>query len=277
MAEPTHIQPREASSGGDVLFNRIRSLAARILPRWPGQAHPVPAAMPGLDFTTAVRQIYRALLGRDADQPGLEYWSSVAAQADNLDPALAGVMASDEYRFMGEHRPASHGNDLTLFTGYSESDLAILAAFRNPNAKAEPGFVVDFHGGRTRAASLWSSARQLGGQVLGLPVPGDYHAEAAEWIGVLKSVRSAGDRWTGKELGAGFGPWVVAGGNAARLRGITDIRLCAVEADAQNFQSLKQNLTDNGFDPDVHRLLHAAVGPEPGTALWPVLEDSRED
>jgi hypothetical protein len=27
-------------------------------------------------------------------------------------------------------------------------------------------------------------ARQLDGQVLDLPVPGDYHAETAEWIGV---------------------------------------------------------------------------------------------
>jgi FkbM family methyltransferase len=79
------------------------------------------------------------------------------------------------------------------------------------------------------------------------------------------------------ELGAGLGPWIVAGGNAARLKGITDIRLCAVEADAQHFQLLKQHLIDNGFAPDDHRLIQAAVGAEPGTALWPALEDSRDD
>jgi FkbM family methyltransferase len=93
----------------------------------------------------------------------------------------------------------------------------------------------------------------------------------------LKSVRSACDCWVGMELGAGLGPWIVAGGNAARLRGITDVRLCAVEADAQHFELLKQNLADDGFAPQAHKLLHAAIGNEPGTALWPALEDSRND
>lgn len=234
-------------------------------------------AASGLDFTTAIRQIYRALLGRDAEPKGLEYWSSLAAQANSLDPVLMGIITSEEYRSKHNHREGSYLHAPTLFNGYSESDLAILEAFRNPDLKAEPGFVVDFLGGRTRITSLWSDVRKLDGQVLGLPVPADYHAEAAEWIGILKSVQSATDRWVGMELGAGLGPWVVAGGNAARLRGITDIRLCAVEADAQHFQLLKQHLTDNGFAPDEHRLLHAAVGVEPGTAQWPALEDSRDD
>jgi FkbM family methyltransferase len=235
------------------------------------------AAAPGLDFTTAVRQIYRALLDRDAEPQGLEYWSSVAAQANSLNPVLTGIITSEEYLSRQEHRGASYVHEPAQFKGYSESDLAILAAFRKPNINAEPGFVTDFLGGRTRVTSLWSDARKLDGQVLDLPIPADYHAEAAEWIGVLKSVQSAGDRWVGMELGAGLGPWVVAGGNAARLKGITDIRLCAVEADAQHFQLLKQNLIDNGFAPDAHRLFHAAVGAEPGTALWPALEDSRDD
>jgi FkbM family methyltransferase len=241
-------------------------------------AHALPrAAAPGLDFTTAIQQIYRALLGRDADPEGLEYWSSVAAQANSLEPVLAGTIASEEYRSKQAHRGVSSVHDPAVFNGYSESDLAVLAAFRNPNIKAEPGFVIDFLGGRTRVTSLWNDARKLDGQVLGLPIPADYHAEAAEWIGVLKSVQSAGDRWVGMELGAGLGPWVIAGGNAARQRGIADIRLCAVEADPQHFQLLKQNLIDNGFVPDAHRLFHAAVGAEPGAARWPALEDARED
>ncbi len=242
----------------------------------PTHAQPRPAA-PRLDVTAAVRQIYRALLGRDADAQGLEYWSSVAAQAESLAPALEGIITSEEYRSEQLRRGASHVHDLALFNGYADSDLAILTAFRNPNAKAEAGFVVDFLGGRTRVTSLWSDARRLDGQVLDLPVPADYHAEAAEWIGVLKSVQSAGDRWVGIELGAGLGPWIVAGGNAARRKGITDIRLYGVEADAQHFELLKQNLADNGFVPHPHRLFHAAVGAEPGTALWPALDDSRDD
>jgi FkbM family methyltransferase len=235
------------------------------------------AAAPSLDFATAVQQIYRALLGRDAEPKGLEYWSSVTAQANSLDAVLVGVIASEEYRSKQEHRGASHVYDPALFNGYSEADLTILEAFKNPNIRAEAGFVVDFLGGRTRVTSLWNDARKLDGQVLGLPVPADYHAEAAEWVGLLKSVQSARDRWVGMELGAGLGPWLVAGGNAARLRGITDIRLCAVEADPQHFRLMKQHLIDNGFAPDAHRLVQAAVGAKAGTALWPALEDSRDD
>jgi FkbM family methyltransferase len=207
------------------------------------------------------------------DPGGLGHWTSVAMQAKSIAPVVEGIIAGHEYRAIRERSR----DGLALFRGYSDADLDIIMGFRNANARAEPGFVVDFLGGRTRVSSLWRNARQLDGQLLGLPIPGDYHAEAPEWIGVLKSVRSAGESWVGMELGAGFGPWVVAGGNAARLRGITDIRLCAVEADAQHFEFLQQHFRDNGFDPIVHKLIHAAVGVAAGTALWPVIDDARED
>ena len=63
------------------------------------------------------------------------------------------------------------------------------------------------------------------------PVQGDYRGDALEWIGLLKSVSAARDQWVMIELGAGHGPWSIAGGKAAALRGIGKIRLYAVEAD----------------------------------------------
>jgi FkbM family methyltransferase len=163
---------------------------------------------------------------------------------------------------------------LQLFAGYSHTDIAILREFVNPDAKPEPGFLVDFLGSRIRSSSLWKQARALDGQVIGLPIPADFHAEAVEWIGLLKAVRSAGDQYVAMELGAGFGPWVIAGAVAARRRGITDIRLCAVEGDPHHFQFLRQHFLDNGFDPDQHALLEAAVGVSAGEAHWPISEAS---
>ena len=163
---------------------------------------------------------------------------------------------------------------LQLFSGYAEADEAIFAQFVNPNARPEPGFLVDFLGIRIRATFLWKEARTLDGQLLELPIPGDFHAEAVEWIGLLKAVRSAGDQYVAMELGAGFGPWSVAGGAAAKLRGIRNIRLCAVEADSQHFQFLHQHFADNGFDPAQHKLLEAAVGTQAGVAHWPTTESS---
>jgi FkbM family methyltransferase len=166
---------------------------------------------------------------------------------------------------------------LQVYAGYAEEDLAIFEEFRDPAAQAQPGFVVDFLGGRIRVSSLWPSARTYDGELLGRPVPADYHAEAIEWIGLLKSVKTAGTRYVAMELGAGFGPWSIAGGLAARRSGIANLRLCAVEADPQHFRSLRQNFLDNGFDPDSHTLIEAAVGVAAGEARWPALADSSGD
>jgi FkbM family methyltransferase len=163
---------------------------------------------------------------------------------------------------------------LQLFPGYSDADTAIFEEFRNPAVKPEPGFVVDFLGSRIRVTSLWNAARALDGRVLGIPVPADFHAEAIEWIGLLKAARGAKSQYVAMELGAGFGPWSVAGGRAARLRGINNIRLYAVEGDPHHFRYLRQHFIDNAFDPDRHVLLEAAVGSAAGVAEWPVVDDS---
>jgi len=196
----------------------------------------------------------------------------MAAAEKSLTPVREGILNSAELRAL-QYSIEPH----TTFNGYVESELSILRGFRNPDARPSPGFVTDFLGGRVRTSSLWQSARHLDGALLDLPVPGDYHAETAEWIGLLKSVRSARQRYVAMELGAGFGPWITAGGNAARLKGIPDIRLYAIEADPHHFALLRQNLEDNGFDPDHHTVIHAAVGSTPGTAAWPYFEDSRDD
>jgi FkbM family methyltransferase len=165
---------------------------------------------------------------------------------------------------------------LQLFPGYSDADTAIFAEFQDPDAKPEPGFVVDFLGSRTRSTSLWKEARTLDGQHLEFPIPADFHAEAIEWIGLLKAVRSASGQYVAMELGAGFGPWIIAGAVAARHRGIKDIRLCAVEGDPGHFQFLRQHFTDNGFEPDQHALIEAAVGTKASVAQWPVIDNSSE-
>ena len=163
---------------------------------------------------------------------------------------------------------------LQLFPGYTEADTEIFAEFLNPNARPEPGFLVDFLGSRIRKTSVWKEARALEGQVIGPPVPADFHAEAVEWIGLLKAVRSANGQYVAMELGAGFGPWVIAGAVAARLLHIEQIRLCAVEGDPQHFAYLRQHFTDNDFDPDQHLLIEAVVGVQPGVARWPILDPS---
>lgn len=158
------------------------------------------------------------------------------------------------------------------YPGYTQQDLAVFDAFQNAAPQSAPGFVTNFIGVRTRTSSLWNDARALDGQVQGLPVPGDFF-EAIEWIGVLKSVLSARDRFVAMELGAGWGPWLVASAVAARLRGIESTSLLGVEADPGRFDLMMQHFKDNGLEPEHHRLLCAAVGTEAGKARWPRIWD----
>jgi FkbM family methyltransferase len=158
------------------------------------------------------------------------------------------------------------------YPGYTQHDLAVFEAFRHAAPEPSPGFVTDWIGVRTRTSSLWNDARTFG-QVQALPIPGDFF-EAVEWIGFLKSVLSARDRYVAMELGAGWGPWLVAGAVAGRLCGIERFSLLGVEADPGRFDLMIQHFKDNGLEPEHHRLLCAAVGAEVGRARWPRIWDA---
>lgn len=116
------------------------------------------------------------------------------------------------------------------FPGYAKEDMKVLDAFTREDALPTQGFVTDFMGCKTRTSILYSEARVYNNKVWGPPVPGAIF-EAAEWIGLLKSVLTAKDSYTAMELGAGWGPALVWGAYAARTRGISNISLCGVEAD----------------------------------------------
>jgi hypothetical protein len=117
------------------------------------------------------------------------------------------------------------------YPGYTPEDLAVFDAFRHAAPQPAPGFVTDFLGVRMRTSSLWNEAKYMDGRVEGLPIPQSFFAEAIEWIGLLKSVLSARERFVAMELGAGWGSWLVGGAVAGRLRGINAVRLLGVQAD----------------------------------------------
>lgn len=162
---------------------------------------------------------------------------------------------------------------LQVYRGYELSDLAVFEPFRDAPKAPEEGYIVNFLGVRTRATSLADGQRDMAGHVMGIPIPCDYHAEGIEYVGLLKTVLSARDTYAIMELGAGWGPFLVDAGAAARLLGITDITLMGVESDPGHMQSMRLHLRDNGFDPDEHLMVEGAVGAEAGTALFPRVED----
>lgn len=156
-----------------------------------------------------------------------------------------------------------------IYAGYKPEELSLIREHFSLSPAPVPGFIVDRLGVRTRGSSLWDQVQFLVGTVIPPPIPNDFHAEAIEYIGLLKTVRSARGKYVAMELGAGWGPWVVAGAVAARNAGIRDISLLAVEGDPGHFAFLRQHFVDNGLDPNRHLLLQAAVGTLAGRARWP--------
>ena len=159
-----------------------------------------------------------------------------------------------------------------IYAGYRPEELSLIREHFCLSSKPTEGFITDCLGVKTRGSSLWDQVQFLVGTVIPPPIPNDFHAEAVEWIGLLKSVRSAKGKYVAMELGAGWGPWVVAGAVAARNAGIRNISLLAVEGDPGHFAFLRQHFIDNGLNPDQHVLLQAAVGARPGRARWPRVE-----
>ena len=167
--------------------------------------------------------------------------------------------------------------EIMLYPGYKEEEVKILSAVSDHSAKPIPGFIVDQYGIRTRVTSLWPAARALEGKLIGYPMPGNFHWETIEWIGIIRAALEAKDTFRVMELGAGWGPAIVSSSVIARLRGITDIRMTGVEGDPHHYKFMLQHVIDNGFSVAKQDLLQAAVAVEGGVAEWPVTLDSSDN
>jgi hypothetical protein len=69
------------------------------------------------------------------------------------------------------------------------------------------------------------------GQIEGLPIPANWHADIAEWGAALRAVDLASGAFTVIELGCGWGCWMNNTGVAARRAGL-HTHLVGVEGDA---------------------------------------------
>ena len=95
-----------------------------------------------------------------------------------------------------------------------------------------------------------------------------------EWLGCLNAVAAARGQIVAVELGAGWGPWLVAAYAAARRRGIRNIKLVGVEGLPEHVEMMRQHFIDNGIRPGDHTLYQAVVGTRDGTAWFPIVEDA---
>lgn len=211
-----------------------------------------------------VEGLYRGLLGREADPEGLAWHGArFGAGATGLAQMAADFVASDEFRTRngGLRRGPALAGCLR-----SEAE-AVFAPFRAGNPVGEPGFVTNFMGGRL-AVEFVSGLEPLSGSVEGLPIPGNCHGDALEWLGTLRAVQEAENGFTVLELGAGWAPWCEAAYRGARMRGVSGVRLVAVEGEAGHVGFVHRHFRNNGVPAGAATVLHGVVGPRDGTAAF---------
>ena len=156
-----------------------------------------------------------------------------------------------------------------LFHYYCEFDaVGLLHRFVAPGLQPVPDALTNFLGTRVPAKIHPEILAPMMGHVEGVPNPGNWHADIAEWAAALRAVEEARDTFRIVELGCGWGCWLVNTGMAARARGLT-VDLIGVEGDHNHLANARETLTLNGFEPAQFRLHHGVAGPKPGKALFP--------
>ncbi len=159
-------------------------------------------------------------------------------------------------------------------------EQALLGRFTPYAGPAEPEFMIDFLGGRTRVAFI-KGYEDFAGRVLEAPRRGhEVLHEHDEWLGTLAAVIDAEARGeiVAIELGAGWGPWLVAVARAAaQIPAIRSVRLLGLEATPSHHAMMLQHFEDNGLHPAAHELLLAAAGDTDGVARFSKLPDPSAD
>jgi FkbM family methyltransferase len=138
-----------------------------------------------------------------------------------------------------------------MYPGYEASDIDLVRTFVVGPASVDGDRYTDGFGVQTLHACVpfqQPAALHLGR--LALPFPDDgFHAEAIEYTAMADAMRRARGRksFCAVEIGAGWGPWVVACGVIARRNGVKDIHLVGVEASTERFELMRRHVQTNGF------------------------------
>jgi FkbM family methyltransferase len=137
-----------------------------------------------------------------------------------------------------------------------------------PNPRPRPGHLVNFLDVATDITFFPSILDGRGGDVEGIPIPANWHADVAEWAAALRSVDLAGASFTAIELGCGWGCWLNNMGSAARRLG-KKVHLIGVEGDEGHLGFARDAFATNGFHPSETTLYRGIAAARQGVALFP--------
>ncbi len=201
---------------------------------------------------------YRGILGRE---PESEEAIRMHLRAADVETLLRNILASDEFTTRQRAHPFFYYN--TTFDA-----IEIIRRHALDAVTAHPSYVTNYLGVRVKPSVCPSMLQGRAGQVETLPIPGNWHADIAEFAAVLRSVELAAGTFNMAELGCGWGCWLNNAGTAAKRRGLK-VSLTGVEGDEGHLAMAQETLQLNGFSAKEVRLIWGIASATQGIALFP--------
>ena len=167
-----------------------------------------------------------------------------------------------------ESRPPPAPNSPYFYYNAAFDPQEVIRRHAAPDLRPSPGYLTNFLGVRIDPKFFPTILQGREGQVEGIPIPANWHADIAEWGAALRAVDLAHGTFTILELGCGWGCWMNNTGVAARRAGL-DVHLIGVEADAAHVAFAQEACTTNGFASSEVTLRRGIVAPTSGVALFP--------
>jgi hypothetical protein len=180
---------------------------------------------------------------------------ALAAERDHL------LGEAAKHSLLRQNSPFFHYN--TIF-----DPIAVIRRHAAPGLQPSPGYLTNYLGVRTDPKFFPTLLQDRAGEVEDVPIPGNWHADIAEWGAVLRAVELARDSFTIIELGCGWGCWLNNAGVAARRRGLA-VQLVGVEGDESHIGFAREACATNGFSPDQVTLHRGIAAARDGMALFP--------
>lgn len=212
----------------------------------------------------AVTWAYRILLEREPESEHVI--QDTLGRLQSMRDLRLNFVNSVEYR---EKFDEAQSNGQSPYFHYAATFDALPLIRRHAVAAPEkPGYLVNFLGVAIDPKFFPSILQDRAGQVEGVPIPANWHADIAEWAAALRAVELSGERFVVTELGCGWGCWMNNTGVAARATG-RQVKVIGIEGDSGHIEFARESLATNGFRDDEIELHRGIATFQRGVALFP--------
>jgi hypothetical protein len=205
-----------------------------------------------------VVEMYRTLLGRE---PENERAITKHLSASSFYELFCSFSKSSEFTERYTKSPFFHYN--------SPLDcIDIMQRHARPGLRPTAGYLTNFLGVLIKPEFLPDILNNRAGEVEGIPIPANWHADIAEWAGALRAVDLAKETFCVAELGCGWGCWMNNAGVAARNVGLKT-KVIGVEGDEGHVKFAREACETNGFTQDHYTVWRGIAAASDGVALFP--------